>query len=147
MRAVVQRVRKAKVETDGSIISAIDSGLLALLGVAKGDVDTDAVWIARKLTSLRIFEDGNGKMNLSVRDVEADILLISNFTVCADTSRGNRPSFGATGYEDGFRLFNRCAEEIADLWRKPRLGKYGANMRVYLENDGPMTLIVDSRMA
>jgi D-tyrosyl-tRNA(Tyr) deacylase len=133
------------VDTDGVVLSTIGIGLVALLGVAPGDEDADAAWMARKLVSLRIFEDEAAKMNLSLRDADGEILLVSNFTVCADASKGNRPSFTAANYEDGLRLFNRCAEELAGLGVKPRLGKYGASMRVALENDGPVTLILDSR--
>lgn len=132
-------------EVDGVVLSTIGIGLVGLLGVAPGDEDADAVWMARKLVSLRIFEDEAGKMNLSLRDAGGEILLVSNFTVCADASKGNRPSFTAANYEKGLRLFNRCAQELAGLGAKPSLGKYGESMRVALENDGPVTVILDSR--
>jgi D-aminoacyl-tRNA deacylase len=140
MRAVVQRVASASVAVDGTTVSSIGRGLLVLLGVHEDDDDATADRIADKLQALRVFEDDDGRMNLSVRDVGGQILCVSNFTVYGDTRRGNRPSFTAAARPDR-------AEELYDRVRE-RLGAaggvFGAHMHIELINDGPVTLVTEA---
>jgi D-tyrosyl-tRNA(Tyr) deacylase len=139
MRAIVQRVTSASVSVDGQTVSSIGPGLLILLGVHEADDEAAADKVADKLQALRIFEDGDGRMNLSVRDVEGEILCVSNFTVYGDTRRGNRPSFTEAARPER-------AEELYERVRR-RLGAeggvFGARMQVELVNDGPVTLVTD----
>jgi D-aminoacyl-tRNA deacylase len=140
MRAVVQRVSRAAVTVDGEEVSRIGRGLLVLLGVKAGDGEVDAERIVRKLLALRIFEDGDGKMNLSVGDVGGEILCVSNFTVYGDTRKGNRPSFvEAARPEDAEALYERVRAGLG-----ARGGRFGARMAVELVNDGPVTLLVET---
>ncbi len=140
MRAVVQRVRSAAVSADGEEIARIGRGLLVLLGVRRGDGAGDADKLVRKLLALRIFEDGDGRMNLSVQDSEGEILCISNFTLYGDARRGNRPSFvDAAPPEEAEPLYERVREGLG-----AKGGRFGARMAVQLVNDGPVTLIIDS---
>jgi D-aminoacyl-tRNA deacylase len=139
MRAVVQRVASASVTVDGDTISSIGPGLLILLGVHEDDDEAAADKIADKLQALRIFEDADGRMNLSVRDVEGEILCVSNFTVYGDTRRGNRPSFTAAARPEGAEeLYERVRERLG-----AKGGVFGAHMQVELVNDGPVTLVTD----
>ncbi len=140
MRAVVQRVRSAAVSADGEELARIGRGLLVLLGVRRGDGAGDADKLVRKLLALRIFEDGDGRMNLSVQDSEGEILCISNFTLYGDARRGNRPSFvDAAPPEEAEPLYERVREGLG-----AKGGRFGARMAVQLVNDGPVTLIIDS---
>lgn len=140
MRAVVQRVSEASVEVDGERVAAIGAGLLVLLGVARGDTDEQADRLARRLLALRVFEDEQGRMNRSVTDGGGEVLCISQFTLLADTRKGNRPSFTEAA----------PAEEAEPLYERVRAGlgaqggRFGARMAVRLVNDGPVTLIVES---
>jgi D-tyrosyl-tRNA(Tyr) deacylase len=140
MRAVVQRVSSASVEVDGERIASIGRGVLVLLGVRAGDGEAEADKIAAKLEALRMFEDADGRMNLSVRDVGGELLVVSNFTVYGDTRRGNRPSFvDAARPEDAQPLVERVREALG-----AQGGRFGARMAVELVNDGPVTVLVEA---
>jgi D-aminoacyl-tRNA deacylase len=140
MRAVVQRVSSASVTVDGELVSQIGRGLLVLLGVKNGDQDTDADKLARKLLALRVLEDSDGRMNVSVEDAGGEILCVSNFTVYGDTGKGNRPSFvDAAPPEEAERLYERVREQLG-----AKGGRFGAHMAVTLVNDGPVTVILDT---
>lgn len=145
MRAVVQRVARAKVEVDEASVGSIERGLLVLVGVAEGDTEADLEWLARKLVALRIFPDESGKMNLSVADVSGSVLLVSQFTLCADVGKGTRPSFGkAMAPEQAQAMFERLVAKVAEAV-PVATGRFGAHMMVELVNDGPVTLWLDSR--
>jgi D-tyrosyl-tRNA(Tyr) deacylase len=140
MRALVQRVAGASVAVDGEVISEIGRGLLVLLGVSTTDTEDDADRIARKLRALRIFEDGDGRMNLSVADVGGQILCVSQFTLYGDARKGNRPSFvEAAPPEHAEPLYERVREAL-----EAHGGRFGARMQVRLVNDGPVTLLVET---
>ena len=140
MRAVVQRVSSASVSVDGEVVASIGRGLLVLLGVRDGDGEAQADKVAAKLEALRIFEDDDGKMNLSVRDAAGELLVVSNFTVYGDTRKGNRPSFiGAARPEVAEPLVERVRETLG-----AQGGRFGAHMAVELVNDGPVTLVIDA---
>jgi D-aminoacyl-tRNA deacylase len=146
MRSVVQRVARGAVRVDRQVVGEIGHGLLVLLGVAAGDTETDARWTADKLAQLRIFEDEAGKMNRSVQDVGGGVLLVSQFTLLGDARKGNRPSFvGAAPPGEANALY----ESVAALLRARGLpvaqGVFRAHMEVESVNDGPVTLILDSR--
>ncbi|MBN2720188.1 MAG: D-tyrosyl-tRNA(Tyr) deacylase [Proteobacteria bacterium] len=145
MRAHVQRVSACEVRVGGSPVSAIGKGLLVLLGVAKGDSEEEALKLAKKVVSLRIFEDGNGRMNLSVRDVNGEVMVVSQFTLLADTSRGNRPGFAdAEEAGPGKVLYERFCDAVSLLEVPVRRGRFGASMEVALVNDGPVTILLES---
>lgn len=145
MRAVVQRVSSARVEVDGSISAAIERGLLVLLGVAKDDGPGEAEWMAKKLVGLRIFEDAEGKLNLSVQDVGGSILLVSQFTLLGDCRKGRRPSFTeAAPPEDASRRYQEVARRLRESGVSVATGVFRARMAVHLVNDGPVTLILDT---
>ena len=140
MRAVVQRVSSASVSVDGEVVASIGPGLLVLLGVRTGDAAAEADWIGRKLDALRVFEDAEGKMNHSVRDVGGDVIVVSNFTLYGDARRGNRPSFvDAARPEDAEPLVERVREQLG-----AQGGVFGARMRVELVNDGPVTIVLET---
>lgn len=145
MKAVVQRVQKAAVVVDGKIVSQIGPGLLTLLGVAQGDSEEQLQKIIHKISQLRIFADSEGKMNLSVKDVAGEHLIVSQFTLLGDTSRGHRPSFiGAEKPERAEQLY-RQALILSQAAGIPTYGGvFGADMKVELLNDGPVTLIIES---
>jgi D-tyrosyl-tRNA(Tyr) deacylase len=139
MRALVQRVSEASVTVDGEEVACIGRGLLVLLGVRRGDTEADADRIARKLLALRVFEDDAGKMNRSVRDVDGELLCVSQFTLYGDTRKGNRPSFvDAAAPEEAERLYESVREALS-----ARGGVFGARMAVALVNDGPVTLLIE----
>ena len=145
MRAVIQRVRHAGVVVDGETVGEIGPGLLVLLGVGRGDTEEDARFVTRKVAELRIFSDAEGKFNLALGDVGGSILLVSQFTLYADTRKGRRPSFiSAAAPEPAEALVARCAQ----LWREAGIvvetGRFGAHMEVSLLNDGPVTIIIDT---
>jgi D-tyrosyl-tRNA(Tyr) deacylase len=147
MKAVIQRVSHANVQINQKEKSRIDHGILILLGIGTADDINDIAWLSNKIASLRIFDDHNGVMNLSVCDVKASILLVSQFTLCASTKKGNRPSFiGAAKPEVAKPLYEVF---IAKLEEKTGIeiqqGSFGANMQVTLCNDGPVTIIMDSK--
>lgn len=145
MRVVIQRVKEASVSVKGKQISAIGAGLLVLLGVAKGDAKDQVQRLAQKVAALRIMADEEGKMNLSVRDVGGEILVISQFTLLADTSRGHRPSFiKAAEPKKAQELYHLFVEELKKAGIPVKTGKFGEYMQVELINDGPVTIILDS---
>jgi D-tyrosyl-tRNA(Tyr) deacylase len=148
MRAVLQRVSRSSVEVDGKCVGRIGPGWLVLLGVERGDTDADATWIADKLLNLRAFEDEHGKMNRSVLDVRGGILVVSQFTLLGDCRGGRRPSFtAAADPAEAERLYLRCAELLAESGLDVATGVFRAMMKVELVNDGPVTLLLDSKKA
>ena len=146
MRAVVQRVTSSKVSVDVKTVGEIGKGFNVLLGVVEGDTDEQAILLAGKIARLRVFEDENGKMNLSVNDVGGEILAISQFTLCADCKKGNRPSFTLSAAPDEanrlYELF--CSELSANGVRNVEKGIFGADMAVDIANDGPVTIMLDT---
>jgi len=147
MRALAQRVREASVTVDGRVTGAIGVGLLVLAGIGIEDTDDDLQWVARKLADLRIFDDEQGVMNRSVRDVDGAILAVSQFTLYGSTHKGNRPSWSAAAPPELARpRFNAFVQALAARIGKPvPTGVFGAQMQVALVNDGPVTLWIDSR--
>ena len=145
MKAVLQRVSRAKVSVDGEITGAIDQGLLVLLGVGAGDSEADATFLLEKIVNLRIFNDENGKMNRSVIDVSGGLLVVSQFTLYADTRKGRRPSYiGAASPDDANRLYEFFVEAARNYIAQVETGRFQAMMDVELVNDGPVTIILDS---
>lgn len=147
MRAVIQRVSSAKVTAGGETTGEIGGGLLVLLGVAQDDTEADAQWLAEKIVALRIFEDDAGKMNRSVVDTGGGVLVVSQFTLFASTRKGTRPSFNdAARPELAIPLYEAFVRLVtAALGRPVATGKFGATMEISLVNDGPVTLLIDSR--
>ena len=147
MIAVIQRVTQAKVEIEGKINGAIGQGLLVLLGIEEADGREDIEWLSRKIVNLRIFDDEAGVMNKSLIDVGGDILLVSQFTLHASTKKGNRPSYiKAARPETAIPLYNNFIDQVAqDLGKAIQTGEFGAMMQVSLTNDGPVTIIVDTK--
>jgi D-tyrosyl-tRNA(Tyr) deacylase len=146
MRAVLQRVAQAQVSVEDKIAGEIDAGLLVFLGVEKGDTDEDLGYIVDKTMNLRIFEDANGKMNLSVRDIGGKILAVSQFTLLADCRKGRRPGFSsAAPPATGEAYYRRYVAALRDQGLTVETGVFGASMQVRLNNDGPVTIILDSR--
>jgi D-tyrosyl-tRNA(Tyr) deacylase len=147
MRVVIQRVSSASVTIDGRVKSSIGSGLLILLGVAEGDTPEDVAWLTAKVAALRIFPDAAGRMNRSVVDAGGECLVISQFTLIASTRKGTRPSFNdAARPEQAVPLYERFVSILtAAIGRDVATGEFGADMAVQLLNDGPVTLVLDSR--
>ena len=148
MRIVVQRVRRASVSIAGQLHSAIGPGLMALVGVETGDTEADATWLAAKTASLRIMPDAEGVMNRSVTEAGGEVLAVSQFTLTASTRKGNRPSYiRAAGHELATALYELYCAEVSRLTGRPAAtGVFGADMQVELVNDGPVTIIIDSRL-
>lgn len=146
MRAVIQRVNRAKVEVNGETFSQIDKGLCILLGVHREDSQEDAKYISEKISNLRIFSDSSGRFNLSVKDIKGEILLVSQFTLLANCSRGRRPDFlDAAPPETAKEMFDLVSSLIQKEGIKVSTGVFQAHMTVSIENDGPVTIILDSR--
>jgi len=147
MRAVIQRVSSASVTIDGAVKSAIGQGLLILLGIGHEDGPEDIDWLVKKIAGLRIFDDNSGVMNLSVIDVGAEALVVSQFTLMASTKKGNRPSYiGAAGHELAIPLYERFCAALTDAIGRPvGTGEFGADMKVALVNDGPVTICIDTK--
>jgi D-tyrosyl-tRNA(Tyr) deacylase len=144
MRAVVQRVRRGRVSVEGREVSSISGGLVILLGVGPEDSEENARSLARKIAQMRIFEDEQGKMNLSVLDVGGAAIVVSQFTLYADTRRGNRPSFtGAAAPELARPLADRFTELLREQGVPTQTGEFGAHMLVEIENDGPVTIMME----
>ncbi len=146
MKAVIQRVSEASVKVDGKTTGEIGNGLLLLIGIDETDEKTDAEWLVQKILNLRIFGDDEGKLNRSVLDISGQILCISQFTLIADYKKGNRPSFiKAAKPEHAVPLFEYFKEEISKSGLKTESGIFGADMKVSLLNDGPVTIVMDSK--
>ena len=147
MKAVIQRVKYSNVKIDGAIVGACKQGFMILLGVVEGDTKDDADKLLKKVPYLRIFEDENGKMNLSCLDIDGEMLVISQFTLAADCSHGRRPSFiGAAKPDDAIPLYAYFVDGLkAAGVRRVETGEFGADMKVELVNDGPVTIILDSK--
>lgn len=147
MRVVIQRVSEAAVKIDGTIVGEISKGLVVLLGIAQEDTEQDALYLIQKLINLRIFSDADGKMNLSVQDCGGELLIVSQFTLYADTKKGNRPSYiRAARPEHAIPLYEFFLQELQKQFQGPiQTGQFGADMKVSLINDGPVTIIIDSR--
>ncbi len=145
MRAVVQRVSRAKVSVDGKIIGEIGRGILILLGVAETDSEKEAIYLLEKTINLRIFEDADDKMNLSLADIKGDLLVVSQFTLCGDARKGRRPSFiKAAAPVEANRLYEFFVSEARKQIETVATGKFQAMMNVELVNDGPVTILLDS---
>ena len=146
MRAVLQRVKNAKVEVNGEIVGAIGAGVLVLLGVSKTDSEADAEFLAEKIVNLRIFPDDAGKMNRSITDAGGAILVVSQFTIYGDCSKGRRPGFDAAAPPDRAReLYEYFVQRVTTFNLNVQTGVFQAHMDVSLVNDGPVTFIVDSK--
>ena len=148
MRAVIQRVTEAKVTINGAVKGAIQDGLAVLLAVEPADTAEDIEWLSGKIVRLRVFDDDNGVMNRSVQEVGGGILLVSQFTLYASTKKGNRPSYSrSAGPEVAVPLYEQFARRLAqDLGKPIQTGEFGAHMLVSLTNDGPVTIIIDSKL-
>ena len=145
MKAVLQRVRSATVTVEGGTIASIAQGLVVLLGVSKDDSDADVAYMAGKIPQIRIFSDEAGKMNRSIMDVKGELLMVSQFTLLGDTHRGRRPGFDAAAPPDmARRLYESASHAMREQGVQVQTGKFGANMVVTLENDGPVTFVLDS---
>jgi len=147
MRAVIQRVTKASVTIEGKINGQIGNGLLVLMGIEDTDTDEDIEWLSSKIVNLRIFNDEKGVMNISVKDITGDILLISQFTLHASTKKGNRPSYiKASKPEIAIPIYEKMTRQLSiDLGKEIQTGIFGADMKVELLNDGPVTIVIDSK--
>ena len=147
MRAVIQRVSKASVTIDGNIYSQIGNGLLVLLGIEDADTMEDIDWLSGKIVNLRIFDDAAGVMNESVIDKKGDIILVSQFTIHASTKKGNRPSYIKASKADvAVPLYEKMIQQLsADLGKQVGTGIFGADMKVELLNDGPVTIVIDTK--
>ena len=147
MRAVVQRVTEAEVVIDGKLKSSIGSGLLVLLGIEDSDANDDIEWLSNKIVSLRIFNDTNGVMNVSVKEIDGAILLVSQFTLHASTKKGNRPSYIRASKPDyAIPVYEKMISQLEkDLGKKILTGEFGADMKVKLLNDGPVTIVIDTK--
>lgn len=147
MRAVIQRVSKASVTIEGKIHSQINEGLLVLLGIEDADTDEDIEWLSGKIVNLRIFNDENGVMNISVKDSNGDVLVVSQFTLHASTKKGNRPSYiKASKPEFAITVYEKFIQKLNnDTGKQVHTGIFGADMKVALCNDGPVTIVIDSK--
>ena len=147
MRILIQRVKKASVTVEGELISLINKGLLVFVGICDEDTDEDIEWLTKKIANIRLFDDENGVMNLSVTDVDGDVLAVSQFTLMASTKKGNRPSYIKAAKPDiSVPLYEQfCSELEIDINRPIKRGIFGADMKVELLNDGPVTIFIDSK--
>ncbi len=147
MRAVIQRVSRASVDVEGEVIGEIGAGMLVLLGVEAGDTDADLAWLVSRVARVRIFDDENGKMNLSVRDIGGSALVVSQFTLFGSMKKGSRPSYNRAAVPaEAIPLYEKFVAELSVAIEKSvPTGKFGAMMEVSLVNDGPVTILLDSR--
>jgi len=147
MRALIQRVSESSVEVDGNIVGEIEKGYLILIGIEEADDHSDIVWLSNKIINLRIFNDENGIMNLSLKEVDGEVLLISQFTLHAKVKKGNRPSYIKAAHPDiAIPLYEKFGEKLEeDLGKRIHRGIFGADMKVKLLNDGPVTIWIDSK--
>ena len=146
MKALIQRVSEANVSIDGNTVAKIGKGILVFLGVEKGDTEKDIEYMVKKVSNLRIFEDIREKMNLSIQDIQGEVLVVSQFTLAADCKKGNRPSFDSA--EEPARaedMYIKFIDKLRENGLKVATGEFGAYMQVYLINDGPVTIILDSK--
>ncbi|AZA75579.1 D-aminoacyl-tRNA deacylase [Chryseobacterium indoltheticum] len=145
MKVVIQRVSEASVKVDGIVVGEINKGFMLLIGIDENDEKTDADWLVQKILNLRVFSDENDKLNLSVKDINGEILCISQFTLIADYKKGNRPSFIKAAKPDkAIPLFEYFKEELSKSYLRIESGIFGADMKVSLINDGPVTIVMDS---
>lgn len=147
MRAVIQRVNEASVTIDKKIYSSIKKGLLVLLGIEDADTEEDIFWLSKKIVNLRIFDDENGVMNLSVKEINGEVLLVSQFTLHASTKKGNRPSYIRASKPDmAIPLYEKIIRQLSfDLAKPIETGEFGADMKIALTNDGPVTIVMDTK--
>lgn len=147
MRFVIQRVSEASVKIEGIVFSSIQQGFLVLVGIEETDTKEDADWLCCKLAALRVFSDDEGKMNLSLQDINGEVLLVSQFTLFASTKKGNRPSFIKSARpEQAIPLYEYCIQQLNSLLTNPcKTGQFGADMKISLVNDGPVTILMDSK--
>jgi len=147
MRAVIQRVRKASLTIDNKIYSQIERGLLVLVGIEDADTAEDSEWLSGKIVNLRVFNDYDGVMNVSVKDINGDILAVSQFTLHASTKKGNRPSYiKASKAEFAIPMYEKFVKQLSnDLGKTVGTGVFGAEMKVELLNDGPVTIVIDTK--
>ncbi len=148
MRAIIQRVTQAQVQIDGKLFSEIRNGLLVLLGIEDADSDEDLNWLAQKIVNLRVFNDENGVMNISLIDANFDVLLVSQFTLFASTKKGNRPSYiKASRPEFAIPLYEKMIAKLEELLgKKIATGLFGADMQISSTNNGPVTIMIDSKL-
>ena len=147
MRIIIQRVRNASVTIEGQLHSAIGQGMMILVGIEDADGDDDIAFLVKKVTAMRIFDDENGVMNLSVMDVKGEVLVVSQFTLHASTKKGNRPSYIRAAKPDiSIPLYEKFCSELSSILGKPvKTGVFGADMQCALINDGPVTIFMDSK--
>lgn len=147
MIAVLQRVKRAEVRVEGKAVGSCREGLFILLGVAKGDCEEDAIALASKTVNLRIFEDENGKMNLSLKDIDGEALIVSNFTLLAAYKKGKRPDyFGAAAPDEAKRLYEYFCSLVENEIKRSDRGIFGADMEIEAVNNGPVTIVMDSKV-
>ena len=147
MRVVIQKVTQASVSIENQIEASIDKGLLVLVGIEDGDANEDIVWLSSKIVNLRVFDDDNGVMNLSVKEVEGEVLIVSQFTLHASTKKGNRPSYIKTARpEVAIPIYEAFIKQVETLLgKRVPTGQFGAMMQVSLCNDGPVTILIDTK--
>ena len=146
MKALIQRVSEARVEIEGNTVAKIGNGMIVFLGIEKSDTENDIKYIVKKVSTLRIFEDAQEKMNFSVQDIKGELLVVSQFTLSADCKKGNRPSFDSA--EEPVRakdMYMKFIDRLIENSLKVATGDFGANMQVHLINDGPVTIMLDSK--
>ena len=147
MRVVIQKVTEASVSIENQTVASIDKGLLVLVGIEDGDTNEDIAWLSSKIVNLRVFDDDNGVMNLSVKEVEGEVLIVSQFTLHASTKKGNRPSYiKAARPEVAIPIYEAFIKQVESLLgKKVPTGQFGAMMQVSLCNDGPVTILIDTK--
>ena len=147
MRVVIQKVTQASVSIENQIVASIDKGLLVLVGIEDGDTNEDIAWLSSKIVNLRVFDDDNGVMNLSVKEVEGEVLIVSQFTLHASTKKGNRPSYiKAARPEVAIPVYEAFIKQVETLLgKRVSTGQFGAMMQVSLCNDGPVTILIDTK--
>ena len=147
MRVVIQKVTQASISIENQIVASIDKGLLVLVGIEDGDTNEDIAWLSAKIVNLRVFDDDNGVMNLSVKEVEGQVLIVSQFTLYASTKKGNRPSYiKAARPEVAIPIYETFIKQVESLLgKRVSTGQFGAMMQVSLCNDGPVTILIDTK--